>query len=78
MISQNIAETLLNITTMLNCFKSFIKKIYQKEWRRNINEKKEQNNCFRKGISQKLEKVLALQEKKGALTFNSRKNLLFF
>ena len=64
MISQNIAETLLNITTMRNRFKSFIKKVYQKEWRRNINKKKEQNNCFGKGISQKLEKVLTLKEKK--------------
>ena len=63
MISQNIAETLLNITTMLNRLKSFIKKVYQKEWRRNINNKKEQNNCFRKGISEKLEKVLTLKEK---------------
>ena len=77
MISQNIAETLINITTMLNRFKSFIKKVYEKEWRRNINKKKEQNNCFRKGISQKVEKVLTL-EKKSALIFNSRKNLLFF
>ena len=77
MISQNIAETLINITTMLNRFKSFIKKVYEKEWRRNINKKKEQNNCFRKGISQKVEKVLTL-EKRSALIFNSRKNLLFF
>ena len=64
MISQNIAETLINITTMLNRFKSFIKKVYEKEWRRNINKKKEQNNCFRTGISQKVEKVLTLKEKK--------------
>ena len=64
MISENIAETLLILTSMLNRFKSFIKKIDQKEWRRNINKKKEQNNCFRTGISQKLEKVLTLKEKK--------------
>ena len=64
MISQNIAETLINITTMLNRFKYFIKKVYEKEWRRNINKKKEQNNCFRTGISQKVEKVLTLKEKK--------------
>ena len=64
MISQNIAERLLNITSILNNFKSFIKIFYQKEWRQNINRKKEQNNCFRTGISKKVEKVLALQEKK--------------
>ena len=64
MISQNIAERLLNITSILNNFKSFIKIVYQKEWRKNINKKKEQTNCFRTGISQKVEKVLTLKEKK--------------
>ena len=64
MISQNIPETLLNITSMLNRFKFFIKKVYQKEWRRNINKKKEQNNCFGTVIRQKVEKVLTLKEKK--------------
>ena len=64
MISQNIAERPLDITSILNSFKSLIKKVYRKEWRQNINKKKEQNNCFRTGISQKVEKVLTLQEKK--------------
>ena len=30
----------------------------------NINKKEEQNNCFRTGISQNVEKVLTLKEKK--------------
>ena len=64
MISQNIAEKPLNITSILNSFKSFIKKDYQKEWRENIDKKKEQNNCFRTEISQKVEKLLTLKEKK--------------
>ena len=64
MISQNIAEWPHNITSILNSFISFIKKVYQKEWRQNINKKKEQNNCFRTGFSQKVEKVLTLKEKK--------------
>ena len=64
MISQNIAERPLDITSILNSFKSLIKKVCQKEWRQNINKKKEQNNCFRTGISQKVEKVLTLKEKK--------------
>ena len=64
MISQNIVERPLNITSLLNSFKSFIKKVYQKEWRQNINKKKEQNKCFRTEISQKVEKVLTLKEKK--------------
>ena len=62
MIYQNKAERPLNITSILNNFKSFIKQVYQKEWRQNINKKKEQNNYFRAGISQKVEKTL--KEKK--------------
>ena len=64
MMSQNKAERPLNITSIPNNFKSFIKKVYQKEWRQNINKKKEQNNYFRAGISQKVEKVLTLKQKK--------------
>ena len=64
MISQNRAERPLNITSILNNFKSFIKQVYQKEWRQNINKKKEQNNYFRAVITQKVENVLTLKEKK--------------
>ena len=64
MISQNKAERPLNITSILNNFKSFIKQVYQKEWRQNINKKKEQNNYFRAGIRQKVENILTLKKKK--------------
>ena len=64
MIFQRKAERPLNITSILNNLKSFIKQVYQKEWQKNINKKKEQNNYFRAGISQKVEKVLTLKEKK--------------
>ena len=64
MISQNIAERPLNITSILNNFKSFIKQVYQKEWRQNINKKKDQNNYFRAEISQKEEQLLRLNVKK--------------
>ena len=63
-MSQNKAKRPLDITSILDNFKSFIKQVYQKEWRQNINKKKEQNNYFRAGISQKVEKVLTLKEKK--------------
>ena len=63
MISQNKAERPLNITSILNNYKSFIKQVYQKEWRENINKKKEQNNYFRARIRQNAEKVLTLKEK---------------
>ena len=64
MISQNRTERPLNITSILNNFKSFIKHIYQKGWRQNINKKKEQNNYFRAQISQKVEQVPTLKQKR--------------
>ena len=64
MISQNKAERPLNITSILNNFKAFIKQVYQKEWRLNINKEKEQNNYFRAVISQNVEKTLTLKENK--------------
>ena len=62
MISQIKAEGPLNITSTLNNFKSFIKLLYQKEWRQNINKKKNQNNYLRAVVSQTEEKLLTLKE----------------
>ena len=62
-MSLNKAERPLNRTSILNNFKSFIKQVYEKVWRQNINKKKEQNNYFRTGISKKVEKVLTLKGK---------------
>ena len=64
MISQNIAERPLNITSILNNFESFIKQADQKQWTQNIKKKKNQNNYFRAEISRKEEKLLTLTEKK--------------
>ena len=64
MISQNKAEGPLNITSTLNNYKSFIKQVYERVWSQNIKKKKEQNNYFRAGISQNVEKVLTLKQKK--------------
>ena len=63
-MSQNKTERPLNITSNLDNFKSFIKQVYQKQWKQNINKKKEQYNYFRAGISQKVENVVTLKEKK--------------
>ena len=63
-MSQNKPERPPNITRNLDNFKSFIKEVYQKEWRQNINKKNEQYNYFRAGISQKVENVLTLKEKR--------------
>ena len=61
MISQSIAQRLLNITSILNNFKSFIKQVYQKHRTQHLNKKKDQNNYSRAEISQKDEKLLGLK-----------------
>ena len=40
MIPQNIAERLLNITSILNNFKSFIQQVYQKHRTQHLNKKR--------------------------------------
>ena len=77
MISQNKAERPLNITSILNNFKSFIKQVYQIKWVQNIKEKQDQNNYFRAEISQIDENFLQLK-KKIRLIFNNWGNLLLF
>ena len=64
MISQYIAEVPLNISSILNNFKYFIKKVYQKEWTQNIKKKKDQNNYFRAEISKNKQQLLRLKVKK--------------
>ena len=64
MISQNIEERPLNITSILNNFKSFIKQVYQKYWVQSIKKKWDQNNYFRAEISRKEQKLLTLRERK--------------
>ena len=63
MMPQNIANRPLNITSVLNKFKSFIKQVYQIERTQNINKKKDQNNYFRAEISQKEEQLLTFKVK---------------
>ena len=62
MIFQNITERPLNISSILNNSKSFIKLLYQKEWTQNINKKKNENNYLRAVITQTEEKLLTLKE----------------
>ena len=64
MISQSIAEIALNITSISNNFKSFIKQVYQKKWTQNIKKKKVQNDYTCGETIQKEEKLLPLKEKK--------------
>ena len=61
MIPQNIPEKLLNITSILNNFKSFIKQVYQKHRTQHLNNKNDQNNYSRAEIRQKDEQLLGLK-----------------
>ena len=63
MVPQNIAESPLNITSILNNFKSFIKEVYQKFRTQNITKKKNQKNYFGAEISHKEEQLLRLKVK---------------
>ena len=64
MLPQNIAERPLNITSILNNFKSFIKQVCQKHRTQDLNKKKDQNNCFRAEITQREEQLLRFKVKK--------------
>ena len=64
MVPQNIEESPLNITSILNNFKSFIKKVYQEHRTQNVNKKKDQNDYLRVEISQKEKQLLRLKVKK--------------
>ena len=64
MVPKNIAETLINKSSILNNLKSFMKQVYQKHWTQNINNKKDQNNYFRAEISKKEQQVLRLKVNK--------------
>ena len=63
MVPQNITESPLNITSILNNFKTFIKQVYQEHRTQNVNNKKDQNNYFRVEISQKEKQLLRLKVK---------------
>ena len=64
MVPQNIAESPLNITSILNNFKSFIKEVYQKFRTQNITKKKDRKNYFGAEINHKEEQLLRLKGKK--------------
>ena len=64
MVHQNIAERPLDIASILNDFKSFIKEVYQKYRTKNINKKMDQSNYFRAEISKKEEQLLKLKVEK--------------
>ena len=64
MLPQKIAESPLNITSILENFKSFIKQLFQKERTQNSKKKKDQNNYCRAEISKKEQQILRLKVKR--------------
>ena len=62
-MSQNIGVRPLNITSILNNFKSLIKQVYQKGCTHKFNKKNDQNIYFRVDSSQRWRKLLTLKEK---------------
>ena len=64
MVHQNIAETPLNISSIVTNFKSFMRQLYKKHRTQNNNKRKDQNNYFRAQISQKEEQLLPVKVKK--------------
>ena len=64
MVPKDITERLINISSILNNFKSFIKQVYQKHQTQIVHKKKDQNNYVRAEISKKQEQLLRLQVKK--------------
>ena len=64
MVPKNIPERRLNISIILNHFKSFINEVYQKHQMQNINKKKDQINYFRTETIEKEQQLLRLKVKK--------------
>ena len=62
MISQNIAERPLNITSILNNFKPFIKEVYQKNGRKILKRNRIKRINSEQKKSQKEQKLLTLKE----------------
>ena len=58
-----IAEVQFNRSSILNNFKSLLKKEHQKEQTQNIKKKKYQNNYLRAEISRKKHQLLRLKVK---------------
>ena len=64
MVPQNIAETPLNISSIVSNFKSFMRQLYKKHWTQNNNKKNDQNNYFRAERRRKEEQLLTVKVKK--------------
>ena len=77
MISQNIAERPVNITSIIKKFKSFIKQVYHKSWHKIL-----KRNCikiitYEKKQAKRTKKYLHLKKEK-KMTLENGENLISF
>ena len=64
MVPWKVAESPLNITSILNNFKSLIEQVYQKLRTQNITKNKDQKNYFEEEIYHRQEELLRLKVQK--------------
>ena len=72
-----MTERSINVTSILNNFKSLIEQDSERGSAHKINKKEDQNIYFRADLSQRQIKLLTLKKKQRRLAFNNRRNLFF-
>ena len=72
-----MTERSINVTSILNNFKSLMEQDSERGSAHRINKKEDQNIYFRADLSQRQIKLLTLKKKQRRLAFNNRRNLFF-
>ena len=72
-----MTERSINVTSILNNFKSLMEQDSERGSAHKINKKEDQNIYFRADLSQRQIKLLTLKKKQRRLAFNNRRNLFF-
>ena len=72
-----MTERSINVTSILNNFKSLMEQNSERGSAHKINKKEDQNIYFRADLSQRQIKLLTLKKKQCRLAFNNRRNLFF-
>ena len=72
-----MTERSINVTSILNNFKSLMEQNSERGSAHKINKKEDQNIYFRADLSQRQIKLLTLKKKQRRLAFNNRRNLFF-
>ena len=72
-----MTERSINVTSILNNFKSLMEQDSERGSAHKINKKEDQNIYFRADLSQRQIKLLTLKKKQRRLAFNNKRNLFF-